>query len=45
MENILVWKPIATAPAEVDLELSVYAEGVYHQLVFPSDAMADAGAT
>jgi len=32
---ILEWKPIATAPAEVDLELSVYAEGEYHALVFP----------
>jgi len=29
MEKISVWKPIATAPAEVDLELSVYAEGEF----------------
>ena len=30
----VVLKPIGTAPAEVDLELSV-AEGEYHALVFP----------
>ncbi|MGA8650447.1 MAG: hypothetical protein WB677_07475 [Xanthobacteraceae bacterium] len=35
MEKIAVWKPIAMAPAEVDLELSVYDEGEYHALVFP----------
>jgi hypothetical protein len=29
------WKPIATAPADTDLELSVYDEGEYHALVFP----------
>ena len=35
MEKISVWKPIATAPAEVDLELNIYDEGEYHALVFP----------
>jgi len=29
------WQPIATAPAHVDLELSVYDNGEYHALVFP----------
>ena len=28
-------KPIATAPADADLELSIYDEGEYHALVFP----------
>lgn len=30
-----VWHPIATAPAEVDLELSIYDNGGYHALAFP----------
>jgi hypothetical protein len=29
------WKPIATAPAYADLELSIYDQGEYHALVFP----------
>jgi hypothetical protein len=29
------WKPIAAAPADTDLELSIYDEGEYHALVFP----------
>jgi len=29
------WKPIATAPVDVDLELSIYDDGEYHALVFP----------
>ena len=33
--SILDWKPIATAPVDADLELSVYNEGEYHALVFP----------
>jgi hypothetical protein len=32
---ILDWRPIATAPADADLELSVYDKGEYHALVFP----------
>jgi hypothetical protein len=31
----IVWQPIATAPAAVDLELSIYDNGEYHVLVFP----------
>ena len=30
-----VWRPIATAPAHVELELSIYDKGEYHALVFP----------
>jgi len=30
-----VWQPIATAPAHVDLELSIYDKGEYHALAFP----------
>jgi hypothetical protein len=33
MEN--VWQPIAIAPANVELELSIYDKGEYHALVFP----------
>ena len=33
--HILDWRPIATAPADVDLELSIYDGGEYHALVFP----------
>ena len=33
--SILDWRPIATAPAYADLELSVYDNGEYHALVFP----------
>ena len=29
------WKPIATAPADAELELSIYDKGEYHALVFP----------
>ena len=29
------WKPIATAPADLELELSIYDKGEYHALVFP----------
>jgi hypothetical protein len=29
------WNPIATAPADTDLELSIYDQGEYHALVFP----------
>ena len=31
----LVWRPIKTAPADVDLELGVYDKGEYHAVVFP----------
>ena len=34
-DPILDWRPIATAPADADLELSVYDKGEYHALVFP----------
>ena len=29
------WQPIATAPTDADLELSIYEDGEYHALVFP----------
>jgi hypothetical protein len=29
------WEAIATAPANAELELSVYDKGEYHALVFP----------
>ena len=29
------WKPIGTAPADVELELSAYDKGEYYALVFP----------
>ena len=29
------WKPIAAAPADTDLELSIYDGGEFHALVFP----------
>jgi hypothetical protein len=35
MEKASDWKPIATAPAEANLELSIYDNGEYHALVFP----------
>ena len=35
MEKVSDWKPIATAPAEAYLELSIYDNGEYHALVFP----------
>jgi hypothetical protein len=35
MGKVSDWKPIATAPAEADLELSIYDNGEYHALVFP----------
>jgi len=28
------WKPIATAPADIDLEVSVYDMGEFHALAF-----------
>ncbi|MGC1761561.1 MAG: hypothetical protein WA769_01155, partial [Pseudolabrys sp.] len=33
--QMLEWKPISTAPANVELELSIYDKGEYHALVFP----------
>jgi len=42
MEKGSDWSPIATAPADADLELSIYDEGEYHAL--PADAKAQAGA-
>lgn len=30
-----VWQPIATAPAHVELELSIYDDSEYHALTFP----------
>jgi hypothetical protein len=30
-----VWQPIATAPANIELELSIYDKGEYHPLAFP----------
>jgi hypothetical protein len=33
--STLDWRPIATAPANADLQLSVYENGEYHVLVFP----------
>lgn len=32
---MLEWIPIASAPTDVDLELSVYDKGEFHALVFP----------
>ena len=29
------WQPIATVPAHVEVELSIYDKGEYHALVFP----------
>jgi hypothetical protein len=29
------WYPVATAPADVELELSIYDKGLYHALAFP----------
>jgi len=34
---MLEWKPIATAPANFELELSIYDKGEYHALVFPCE--------
>jgi hypothetical protein len=34
-KNMSEWKPIAIAPANVELELSVYDKGEHHALVFP----------
>ena len=33
--STLDWKPVTTAPADADLELSIYDNGEYHSLVFP----------
>jgi hypothetical protein len=30
-----IWQPIATAPADVELELSIYDKAEYHALAFP----------
>jgi hypothetical protein len=30
-----VWRPIATAPADVELELSIFDNREYHALAFP----------
>ena len=38
------WQPIATAPANAALELSIYDKGEYHELAFPVSARAPAGA-
>ena len=35
MEKVSHGRPITTAPADADLELSLYDEGEYHVLVFP----------
>jgi hypothetical protein len=35
MEKVSHGRPITTAPADADLELSLYDEGEYHALVFP----------
>ena len=43
MEKVLNWEPIATAPAHVEVELSVYDEGKYHALVFPCRRDGDGG--
>ena len=32
-----LWQPIATAPAHVEVELSIYDIGEYHALVFPCE--------
>ena len=29
------WQPIATAPLNAELELSIYDKGEYHTLIFP----------
>jgi hypothetical protein len=29
------WQPIASAPADVELELGMYDKGEYHALAFP----------
>jgi len=29
------WQPIASAPADVELELGIYDKGEYHALAFP----------
>jgi hypothetical protein len=35
MEKVSDWRPIATAPVSVELELSAYDKGEYHALAFP----------
>ena len=37
------WKPIATAPENVELELSVYDSGEHHALVFPCQREGSSG--
>jgi hypothetical protein len=41
--EMLVWKPIATAPTGVELELSTYDSEEYNALVFHVGATAWAG--
>ena len=36
-----VWQPIATVPAHVEVELSIYDKGEYHALVFPRKSGCD----
>ena len=43
MEKVADWKPIATAPVDADLELSIYEDGEYHALVFPCRRDAQGG--
>ena len=33
--STLDWRPVTTAPADDDLELSIYDNDEYHALVFP----------
>jgi len=35
MSNSLDWKPISSAPAGKDLEVSFYDAGEYHALAYP----------
>jgi protein involved in sex pheromone biosynthesis len=44
MEKVSHGRPITTAPADADLELSLYDEVEYHVLVFPADATAQVAA-
>ena len=38
-----IWNPVATAPANVELELCIYDSGEYHALACPAGAMAWVG--
>jgi hypothetical protein len=35
MDKDKIWQPIATAPAHIELEVSIYDNDEYHTLVFP----------